>query len=215
MTWRLLICSAFICAVALAQEDDEKKVIKSPDGKWEYRVTEEGPVLSKAGETKPVAPLSEEVPGQWAEGATIVWAPDSRRFAFSYRSGGRYETAQIYQLRGEKWVQLRSPEAEEISAPLTRVQDAQLKKLGLPAKTYRRRIWDTWRVLNWPDANTALLYVYSSKTVVLPDDEDPADLSAHFLFTLKFDNAGKWKIIKTHRMSDKEIEEQNAEEERE
>jgi hypothetical protein len=29
---------------------------------------------------------------------------------------------------------------------------------------------------------------------------------AHFLVTLKFDEAGNWKIIKTHRMSDKEVE---------
>jgi hypothetical protein len=36
-----------------------------------------------------------------------------------------------------------------------------------------------------------------------PDSEK---VKAGFLFTLKFDAAGKWKIVKTHQMSEKEIE---------
>jgi len=35
-------------------------------------------------------------------------------------------------------------------------------------------------------------------------------LKAAFLFTLKFDEAGNWKIVKTHQMSDKEIEKEDA-----
>jgi hypothetical protein len=31
---------------------------------------------------------------------------------------------------------------------------------------------------------------------------------AGFLFTLKFDAEGKWKIVKMHRMSKKELEEE-------
>jgi hypothetical protein len=33
-------------------------------------------------------------------------------------------------------------------------------------------------------------------------------LMAIFLFTLKFDAKGNWKIIKTHQMSKKELEEE-------
>jgi len=33
-------------------------------------------------------------------------------------------------------------------------------------------------------------------------------LEAGFLFTLKFDAAGNWKIIKTHQMAKKELEEE-------
>jgi len=33
-------------------------------------------------------------------------------------------------------------------------------------------------------------------------------LEAGFLFTLKFDAAGNWKIIKTHQMAEKELEEE-------
>ena len=35
-------------------------------------------------------------------------------------------------------------------------------------------------------------------------------MKAAFLFTLKFDEAGNWKIVKTHQMSDKEIEKEDA-----
>jgi len=34
------------------------------------------------------------------------------------------------------------------------------------------------------------------------------ELEAGFLFTLKFDDAGKWKIVDTHRISRKELEEE-------
>jgi len=35
---------------------------------------------------------------------------------------------------------------------------------------------------------------------------------AAFLFTLKFDDAGNWKIVKTHRLSKKELEKELQEE---
>jgi len=60
-------------------------------------------------------------------------------------------------------------------------------------------------VLKWADANTAILYAYSDMVV----GETP--ISAHFLFTLKFDAEGKSKIVKTHQMSDKEVEEKDKE----
>ena len=37
---------------------------------------------------------------------------------------------------------------------------------------------------------------------------DGAVTEASFLFTLKFDDAGNWKIVKTHQMSKKELEEE-------
>ena len=38
--------------------------------------------------------------------------------------------------------------------------------------------------------------------------ETSEQVEAGFLFTLKFDDAGNWKIIKTHQMSKKELEEE-------
>ena len=53
--------------------------------------------------------------------------------------------------------------------------------------------WDEAKLRTWTDANTAILYAscYGRSR----------DLMAAFLFTLKFDDAGNWKIIKTHQMT--------------
>ena len=51
---------------------------------------------------------------------------------------------------------------------------------------------------NWTDANTVILYAYSER--------EGADAAA--LFTLKFDAKGNLKIVKMHRMSQKELEEE-------
>ena len=41
-----------------------------------------------------------------------------------------------------------------------------------------------------------------------PVKPDAHELEAGFPFTLKFDDAGNWKIIKAHQMSKKELEEE-------
>jgi hypothetical protein len=53
------------------------------------------------------------------------------------------------------------------------------------------------------NSNTAILYGGLEEAVRENLDEA---FGAHFLVTLKFDEAGKWKIVKTHQMSEKEIE---------
>jgi hypothetical protein len=141
--------------------------------------------------------------------ASIVWAPDSKRFAYNFRAGGRYETTQVYQLTNGRWKELRSLESKATSAPLKRVQTAQLAELKLPKDTYRRRIWDTWEVTKWENAHTAILHANSIETVVVVKDgeEDLQELAAHFLFTIRFDEQGNWRVIKSHEMSAKEIQE--------
>jgi uncharacterized protein YecT (DUF1311 family) len=62
-------------------------------------------------------------------------------------------------------------------------------------------------VRQWVDSNTAILYAGLEK--VVRENLDEA-FGAHFLVTLKFDDAGNWKIVKTHRMSDEEIEKRDA-----
>ena len=61
------------------------------------------------------------------------------------------------------------------------------------------------QVRKWTDGSTALLY---SELSVM-GEEDPRWVTT-FLFTLKFDAQGNWKIIKSHQMSDKEIEKEDA-----
>ena len=70
----------------------------------------------------------------FASEAMVVWAPDSKRFAFNYRAGSHHYTTALFQLRSNKWVPLRSPEAHDTSKPLERAIEAQLRELGLPPK---------------------------------------------------------------------------------
>jgi sugar lactone lactonase YvrE len=186
----------------------------SPDKQWEYQCsdTDARAGIVKAGTTQAVLDLSETVPPQWANDAWVVWAPDSKRFAINYRAGGRYNATGFYQLRSDQWVELRSPEDDTIRV-LKRAQSAQLAKMHLPKNTHQRRIWDTWKVQKWTDANTAILYAFSDRLPMFNSDRsvndertEPGDLLANFLFTLKFDAAGNWKIVKIHQMSEKEAE---------
>jgi hypothetical protein len=176
----------------------------SPDTQWEYQYSADGknPRIAKAGATETVLDLSEEVPSQWANEAKIVWAPDSKRFALNYRADDSSNTTVLYQLRGEKWMALRSPVTNQTTEPLERAQSARLRKMQLPKNTRPNLASITREVTQWTDANTATLYAYSVWSV-----GDVSDLGEHFLFTLKFDAKGNWKIVKTHQMSDGEIDE--------
>src|SRR5437773_5109460 len=176
----------------------------SPDKQWEYHSDAR---IVKAGTSQAVLDLSKSEP----ENAKIVWAPDSKRFAFNYGQTCKhctYDTIAFYQLRDDKWVALRSLVDEKSE----RGQLAQLAKDHLPKSGHERRIWrsqpthDLLKVREWIDANTAILYAYSQWFM----GDDQGELDANFLFTLKFDADGNWKIVKTHQMSDKEIEKKDA-----
>jgi sugar lactone lactonase YvrE len=177
----------------------------SPDKQWEYRCVDGNwPEIVKAGTTHVVLDLSEDQSVPHATEAEVVWAPDSKRFAFNYSPPHAphtsYETIALYQLRGDKWVALRSPVAETSE----RTQLAQLAKEHLPKSGYPRRVEplrDILKVRNWADANTAILYAYSVWV-----GSGSRSSEASFLFTLNFDPEGNWKIVITHRMSDKEVE---------
>jgi hypothetical protein len=211
--WRVIGLGFLICllsSLTLGEEEaSSTDSAKSPDGKWEYQLIDSSPVLSEAGTKEPAAELPQDAANSFVEEARIVWAPDSKRFAFNYHAGTRYYTTELYQLKGEKWVKLRPPETEATTKPLEAVKAAQLQKLHLPKSTYRRNISDSFSVDEWVDANTAVLHASSVQSVATKD-EDNVDVEARFLFTLKFDADGTWKITKTHQMTQKEIEKENS-----
>jgi hypothetical protein len=132
----------------------------------------------------------------------IVWAPDSKRFAFNYSPPHAhhttYETVAFYQLREDKWVALHSP-LDEAS---DRAQLAQLTRQYSPRNAYRKGdsspVRDNLKARSWTDANTAILYAYSAAH----------GGEAAALFTLKFDAKGNLKIVKMHRLSAKKLEEE-------
>jgi len=84
------------------------------------------------------------------------------------------------------------------------LQLAQLGKGHLPKDFNPRHCApdnDVLKVRKWTDANTAILYApcYGRTS---------GELEAGFVFTLKFGADGKWKIVKTHEMSKKELKEE-------
>ena len=180
----------------------------SPDKQWEYKCDEYGldqcaPEIIKPGTTDVVVDLDQdlEVYNPEANQTEVIWAPDSKRFACNYAPvhahHTRVEFVAFYQLRDGEWAALHSPSD-------IKTEDLQLAQLGkghLPKDFNPRRCApdnDVLKVRKWTDANTAILYApcYGRTS---------GDLEAGVLFTLKFDDAGKWKIADTHRMSKKEL----------
>src|SRR6266487_3967936 len=56
----------------------------SPDKKWEYQPDESQPKVTRAGTNEVALDLSDQTGGNGFGSATVVWAPDSKRFAFNY-----------------------------------------------------------------------------------------------------------------------------------
>jgi uncharacterized protein YecT (DUF1311 family) len=193
-------------ASASAQELDKEPAAAtpnsssvSPDKKWEY-VGGEEPKIVKAGTNEVALDLSDEAPN-----ATILWAPDSKRFALNYGQGKAHETS-LYQLRGHRWEELKSAQ-DAISQRVGDIVATQRKRRGLSDEKISKEgmavhhIWSKQEVDRWIDSNTAILY--ASEEEVIAEE----GFGYHLLFTLRFDKSGDCKIIKTHRMSEKEVEE--------
>jgi hypothetical protein len=173
---RRIACTfAVMFALATTSAFAQKQSI-SPDGKWEFRAGAAGEqddfVIAKAGRVETSLVLSEE---EYADGlaealgrassyANIVWAPDSKRFAFNLQPGKAYQAAQFYQLDGNTWRKLDSLESNAATfAPLDRSMARQKKKLKLPPEGWGWPIMTSWQVRKWIDSSTALVYAHSEK----------------------------------------------------
>jgi hypothetical protein len=191
-----------------AQERSPSPKSISPDKKWEYRCvayydSECLPQVVKAGTTEVVVNLDQdlEVSGSESNDAQIFWTPDSKRFAFNYSPvhahHTQFETVTFYQLNADKWVQLPSSVEQTERSQLEELARKHLLKGLNPHTCAPDR--DILKVRKWTDANTAILYApcYGRAS---------GQLETAFLFTVKFDDAGHWKIVKTRRMSSKEVD---------
>src|SRR5438105_13021267 len=176
----------------------------SPDKQWEFKCTVFADYecvleIVKAGTNEVVLDLTDLTTGSESGQAQVVWAPDSKRFAFIHSPVHAhhtvYETVAFYQLQNGKWEGLDSP--SDFTGE--RVQLAQLGQGKLPKNvnpSHCARDWDVVRAQSWTDANTVILYA--------PCHERGLDnIKAAFLFTLKFDGAGRWKVTKTQQMTKK------------
>jgi hypothetical protein len=213
-----VVACAIICGSALGQEPSpptEEHTSISPDKKWEYRPDESAPKIVKAGTDEVALDLSDQPAGNGFSFAKVIWAPDSKRFAFNYGQGREHATS-LYQLRGDEWKPLKSPSddkeienrADAIVAEQLRGQGLSKMKLSKQGK-YLRLIWWTVNIDHWVDSNTAIAYASLRQVVARRDNPGEIDdgCGTDLLFTLRFDGGGKWKIVKMHRMSDKEVEE--------
>ncbi len=173
----------------------------SRDEKWEYQAAtnELPPRIVKAG--------TDDVAGELACGMstcgnpTLWWPPDSKRVAFYWGQGRTHQTA-LYQLEGEKWVALKTPgDEDEIEKRVYAEEAAQLKRRGMSKKASLRLLWDNVRPDRWIDSST--LIIHGSLAEMSRETEE--GFGGDILFTLKFDAAGKWRIIKTHKMTAEEV----------
>jgi len=103
IAWVFAAVLSLVAASAFAQEQEKPPARSvSPDAKWEFRAGPAGEqddfVIAKAGSDETSLVLSEE---EYADGlaealgrapgyANIVWAPDSKRFAFNLQPGKAY-----------------------------------------------------------------------------------------------------------------------------
>ena len=192
---------AIFSAVSPAQEGKpEQQRSYSPDKKWEFR----SDTIVRAGATEPALQLPDKCGGANGECEPPLWSPDSKRFALNAPDQGRYQPTSFYQLNGDEWKELPPP-PDAIGEVLNKVILARMKKMGLrPKKTPIRLISNPIRTIQWTDPDTAL--VYAADVEGVKDDPDRGFFEAFFLFTLKFDQSGQCKIVKSQRLSDKERE---------
>jgi hypothetical protein len=201
-----LVCACLLLLMinSRARAEDEKK-LSSPDGQWRFEIADgQFPEIHRTGKTEPALDLTENdrsVPH--ADSAEVVWAPDSKRFAFNYSpptaSHSTFVMTAFYQLRGDEWVLLHSPIVEDSQ----KKSFAELAK-HLPKGVKPPRLWHgdpnrlTFKVRNWPDPDTAILYVYTAGT-----SSGGSDSPSAFIFTLKFDPEGKCKITDSQKVAQK------------
>ena len=210
------LCFAFrqpIGAQPLAAVTREGSGLVSPDKQWEYKApsgSDDARIL-KAGSDEMAVSLVDDC-DIGCEHASVLWTPDSKRFAFN-RGDGKERLTSVYQLREGKWQKLQSfGEDDAIQRGTYDIVKTQADRKGLPKKTFLHMQRSTVRGIKWIDPSTLTIYSSLAMRVHRPDGEDVGEgFGADVLFTIKFDAEGKWKIVKTHQISEKEAEKYQAE----
>ena len=209
----LYVCFG-LCAQMNAQSPSPSEVKNlSPDKKWEYDCPQSieyecVPEVVKAGTDETVVDLDGDlnVYRKYSKRSSVAWAPDSKRFAFNFSQPAAhalYETLAFYELHGDKWEMLESlAYANPISKAISKVISSGLAlertKKHIKAKaTAATEI--VAKVHEWTDPDTVIVYAYEED-----GEETGKTVRVDFLFTLKFDEAAKLKIVKTQQLSEEE-----------
>ena len=127
--------------------------------------------------------------------------------------GGKGSSTFVYQLRNGKWETGDDGlgNGDEIMDRAHNIIKAKAKKKGLPKKTFLHMNRWTVEPEKWIDSRTLVVYAEMWE-VAHTDDEnnDHASFATDLFFTLKFDDAGAWKIVKTRELSEKEVKQRES-----
>jgi hypothetical protein len=204
-----LACS-LPCALGVQEPETESKPQLSPNKKWEYRIlNDDMAALVKVGEEKPTIELAQ---GEMLkiDSGKLVWAPDSRRFAFNFREGADYYSFELYELAGTTWKKLPdvAATATTVTEAIERSDRQQLRKLKAPKDATVTSVGDTWQVLRWLDDDTFLASAASESKVLIDKKSDEPDyFSVTLVFNGKCDNRGGWKATSCRAPTKAEMEE--------
>jgi hypothetical protein len=199
-------------------EESEGPTATSPDKKYVFRKlrgdekgtppeNQDGPVAFSVVDNNSNTCVAIEAGGclNPIENATAcIWSADSKHFAVNSRCGGRYEVTELYAFDGKKFKLLASFE-EMIAEKLEAARAAELKKAKVPADTYLRRIWDTYKTLKWIDASTVEVYGMSGRAFMVNKETEEMDgVEVEFIFTITYDKKGKPHITDQRKAPAKE-----------
>jgi hypothetical protein len=155
--------------------------------------------------------LSEEGENLRLESAKLVWAPDSRRFALNYRSGGKFHACDLYELTDANWKKLPSlvDGAKTVDGIVKRSLARQLKRIR-SKNGPMNSVMTVWGVGRWTDNDTFEAHVSDQRRVNVSkskdEDEDWEYFGTAVSFKGKCDNRGGWKVIASHELSDAETD---------
>jgi len=206
-----------LCAQMHAQSPSPPEAKNlSPNKQWEYDCGQSippieyecSPEIVKVGTDEIVVDLDGDlnVYGKYSTRSSITWAPDSKRFGFNFSQPAAhafYQTLAFYQLHGDKWEMLESlakpnPISKVISKEISSGLAVERRKKHIKAKATAATEIVT-KAHEWTDPDTVIVYAYEED-----GDETGETVRVDFLFTLKFDEAGKLKIVKTQQLSEEE-----------
>lgn len=215
------------CFSAEEEAPGQEPPSKSPDGKYLVRSPNEEQREKLKEDEVPKLGLYEQPSGRhvecpildsmegFMESLRVVWSKDSTHMAINFRSGGRYYTTSLCELKDGKSINLPDPE-DMLLGFLDSQKAAQIKEMGLKPNVFQRRILDVVAVRRWIDATTIEVDAHSMRTVPVrlkgqAEDEEPeiVYVSAKFRFLLKLDSKKKeWKILKSEKLKEENLKEE-------
>jgi hypothetical protein len=207
--WVLFWLASFGISFSQTPEESPNPSSLSPDKKWEYSGGDNAK-LNRVGSDEVAVDFSSACGlGALSENSALHWSPDSKRFAFYACGAGKEHLTLLYQLADDNsWKFLATPgDGDELFKRVGDIIDAQSKKKGMPKKSFLHMQFWTVEPTTWLNSNTLIVHASMAEAAHKTGGEYAGEsFSAGLLCTLKFDDAGNWKIASTHEMTGKAAE---------